>query len=383
MPYPTRIAYVIDRIDAGGTGRQLQLLLEGLDRRRFEPTVFLLRGDTSHPFAPRGVGIEVLDINALMSLAGLQKLGLLIKRFRQKDIHIVQTFFQDSTFLGVLAARLARVPAVFVSIRDLLFWTTTVNFGVFRLMTMLADGVLVNSTAVKHRVERFVDARKIHVIPNGMPPPWQAPIEKSTATSVRREFGIPPGKPLAVLVANCNRAVKRVDLLIEAVPLILKQHPAHFMIVGDGHLRSSLEARARELGVARDITFTGQRQDIGGILAEADLAFNTSDSEGLSNSVMEAMQAGLPVVASNVEGNQVLIRHAQTGLLFEPGNFSDLADKTAYLLTHPDQATRLGTAAASLIAGTYSTEKLIGNHERLYLACRSGMRPCRHALRNS
>ncbi len=107
---PIPIAFVMDCIDAGGTGRQVQLLLEGLDRGRFAPTLFLLRGDgRTHPFAPRGVPTEILGLEALIGPDGFRKTVQLARRFRKDRFRIVQTFFQDATFVGIAAARGRRV----------------------------------------------------------------------------------------------------------------------------------------------------------------------------------------------------------------------------------------------------------------------------------
>jgi glycosyltransferase involved in cell wall biosynthesis len=377
MIRPIPIAFVMDRIDAGGTGRQVQLLLEGLDRGRFAPTLFLLREDgRARAFAPRGVTTEILGVDALFGPDGFRKTAKLAQRFREDQIQIVQTFFQDATFVGIAAARLARVPASVVAVRDLLFWTTPLNYAAFRLATRLADRVLVNSQAVRERVSSFVPPWKIAVIPNGIPiPPQDA--ARTGAPSLRAELGIDPGLPLVVLVSNCNRQVKRVDLLVEAVPLVLRRHSAHFLLVGDGHLRPALEARARELGVGRCITFAGERSDVGRILAEADLALNTSDSEGLSNSVMEAMLAGLPVVASDVAGNRELVTPGETGLLFKPGEAGDLAATIIQTLEDEFSKTRWGQAGRLRIQRDFGVAAMVGRHSRFYrsLAGRALSRP--------
>jgi glycosyltransferase involved in cell wall biosynthesis len=367
LPSSIRIAYVIDRLDTGGTERQLKYLIEGLDRKRFDPVLYLLRGDSDHHLKLSDTPVHTLNVNSLISISGLLKLLSFARTLKNYRFDIVQTFFQDATFLGVLAAKMANIPAVVISIRDLLFWSrsTPVTFAIYRFMTALTDGVLVNSKAVKHCVARFVRNRKIRVIPNGIPFP-EPIVENSAPMSLRSELGIRSEAPLVVLVSNCNRRVKRVDLLIEAIPLVLRHHFAHFMLVGDGHLRPILEARACELGVIQHITFAGHRQDISRILSEAYIALNTSDSEGLSNSIMEAMQAGLPVVASDVMGNRELLSHGINGLLFKPGDYKNLAACIVKLLENQSLRISMSHANCARIIRDYAIDVMIKRHSEYY-----------------
>ena len=157
-----------------------------------------------------------------------------------------------------------------------------------------------------------------------------------------------------------------MDLLVESLPLVLREADAFFLVVGDGHLRPALEARARELNVQNHIRFLGQRRDVEDILAGSDIALNTSDSEGLSNSVIEAMRAGLPVIASDVEGNRELIEDGLTGCLFPAGNYEELAKQILYLLKNPEVAERLGTTAGKRVEERFSVTEMIDNYSRFY-----------------
>jgi L-malate glycosyltransferase len=365
----TKIAYVIDQLNTGGTERQLKYLIDGLNPDRFEVTLFLLRGEENHLLRPRYAETETLGVLSLMSRDGFIKLYKFSARLRENKFDIIQTFFQDATIFGVLAGKLAGVRHIFISIRDMRFWATPVQSAVHRIMTGLADALVVNSNAVREHVRSLSAKKPVHVIYNGMPFGLRYLKGSEAKKKLAAELSINENIPIVALVSNCNRSVKRVDLLVESLPIVLRETDAFFMVVGDGHLRPALEARVRELNVQNHVRFLGQRQDVDALLAGADIALNTSDSEGLSNSVIEAMRAGLPVIASDVGGNKELIVDGLNGLLFPAGNFKELARQILYLLKNAEVARRLGGAAEKRVAARFGITDMIENHSRLYASC--------------
>ena len=365
-----KIAYVIDQLDTGGTERQLKYLIDGLDRDRFEVTLFLLRGEKYHLLRPQHADVKTLGVYSLVSREGFEKLYRFSCQLREDEFEIVQTFFQDGTIFGVLAGKMAGVGHIFISIRDMRFWATPVQSAVHRLMTGLADAIVVNSTAVCEHARPLYGNKPVHVIYNGTPLGSHYIRSSEGKKFLAAELGIDENTPIVVLVSNCNRPVKRVDLLVESLPIVLREKEAFFLVVGDGRLRSALEARAHELNARNHVRFLGHRRDVETILAGADIALNTSDSEGLSNSILEAMRAGLPVIASDVAGNRELVEEGLNGLFFPAGNFKELAKQILYLLNNTEVARSLGEAAAQSVAARFSIADMIEKHSRLYASCR-------------
>ena len=365
-----KIAYVIDQLNTGGTERQLKYLIDGLDRDRFEVTLFLLRGEEYHLLRPQHADVKTLGVYSLVSREGFEKLYRFSRQLRENKFEIIQTFFQDGTIFGVLAGKLAGVRHIFISIRDMRFWATPVQSAVHRLMTGLADAIVVNSNAVCEHARPLSGKKPVHVIYNGTPLGRHYLRSSERKKFFVAELGIDEITPIVTLVSNCNRPVKRVDLLVESLPIVLKEKEAFFLVVGDGHLRPALEARVHELNVQNHIRFLGHRKDVETILAGSDIALNTSDSEGLSNSVIEAMRAGLPMIASDVAGNRELVEDGLNGLLFPAGNFKELARQILYLLKNTEVARRLGGAAEKSVAARFSIADMIENHSRLYASCR-------------
>jgi glycosyltransferase involved in cell wall biosynthesis len=219
-----------------------------------------------------------------------------------------------------------------------------------------AHRVVANSQAAAECLRREgVAAEKIVVIPNGIDPTLFGP----------REYR---GRPRTIAMVACLREEKRVDVLLDAAPLILARHPeAEIVIVGDGACRAELETRARTNHVADRVRFLGHRDDVPAVLANADIFVLPSRSEAFPNAIVEAMMSGLPVVASSVGGIPELVEDGRTGRLVPPGDVAQLAAAIIDILDHPDRATQMGQTARGRIEERYSFDRMVHQFEALYL----------------
>ena len=194
------------------------------------------------------------------------------------------------------------------------------------------------------------------VIPNGLD--LNAFAERKTAGSVRT----------IITVANL-RPEKNHETLLAAAAVLLRTRPGlRFQIVGDGPRRADLEELSHARGLGAHVEFLGHREDIPTLLAAADVFVLPSRSEAFPNGAIEAMAAGLPVVASNVGGLRDLIQNGRTGVLVPPGNPEALAGALQSLIDNPAGAEALGRAARSEVQRKYSFDRMIASFEDLYLA---------------
>jgi glycosyltransferase involved in cell wall biosynthesis len=169
-------------------------------------------------------------------------------------------------------------------------------------------------------------------------------------------------------VANL-RAEKAHEVLLRAAARVLPLHPElQFQIAGDGPRMEELRALADSLGIANHVSFLGHREDVPALLAAADAFVLPSRSEAFPNGAIEAMAAGLPVVASAVGGLLDLIEPGRTGLLVEPDNVQALADAIAALTASPPLAAALGGAARDEVARRYGFDRMVRSFEDLYLS---------------
>jgi glycosyltransferase involved in cell wall biosynthesis len=160
---------------------------------------------------------------------------------------------------------------------------------------------------------------------------------------------------------------KRHDIFMKAAAIISQAVPdTRFAIVGDGPLRSHLETMSQELGLDGKAFFLGEQQEVGAYLSAFDVAVLTSETEGCSNSLLEAMALGKPVVATDVGGNQELVSHGETGLLVRSGSAESVAWAVIDLIRNPEVAKTMGNKGKEKILNQFSSEKMVHQYQALY-----------------
>jgi glycosyltransferase involved in cell wall biosynthesis len=185
-------------------------------------------------------------------------------------------------------------------------------------------------------------------------------------TSIRQEFGIPSDAPIVGAICRLN-PIKGVNYLVEAAGLLRDRFPeARFIVLGDGEIKPELTRRFKELGLESRAILTGFRTDTGRFLREFDVSVLPSLTEGLSNTVMESMAAGVPVVATRVGGTPEIVVDGVTGFLVEPRDVSGLANSIATLIEDRQFARRMGDAGRRHILEQFSIERAVGKLEDLY-----------------
>jgi L-malate glycosyltransferase len=365
---PVRVLYCIDAMGPGGTEKQLAGLIHHLDLLRVAPCLCTLRPsliDLSQ------VGCEAFELpfTSLGSPGIVSCVRELRQLVRRRGIDLVHAFFQDATilaYLGTVGTRVVRVG----SFRDLGFWRTRAKVRQLRLVYPRYHGFVANSRAVARHAHDAdgLPPDKVRVIPNGvtvLPEP------------ARRRSG---QDPVVGIVANLNREVKRVDLFLRAARLVADAvSRARFEVVGDGHLRPMLTDLCDELGLARVVSFHGRIPNPSAEIARFDVGVLTSDSEGLSNAILEYMAAGVPAVARRVGGNEEAVTDGETGYLVDGAAPADIARPVIRLLQDEASRERMGARARAVAATDFSWEACARRHERYYSDLMQAVRLRGHA----
>ena len=187
------------------------------------------------------------------------------------------------------------------------------------------------------------------------------------------DLEIPPGAPIVTYVANL-REDKGHLCLVEAVRAVAAEFPeVRFLFIGRENAEAvPVRRRIRELGLERHILLTGSRRDVAGILGASSLAAHPGEQEGLSNAILEAMAAGIPVVASGVGGNPEAVEDGETGRLVPPGDPAALASAILDLLRDPDRAVAMGRAGRERARERFSLEGMVTAVEETYLELLEG-----------
>jgi L-malate glycosyltransferase len=267
----------------------------------------------------------------------------------------------------VPAARLAGVPVIISSRRDLahLIWYQSKRRVWLRRIQNLSAVVLANANPIREALiaeDRFAP-EKVRVIHNGID------VEKFARVNRDRDRILPGAGhgTLIVLIGNMHSDVKGHPLLISAAPAIVREYPdTRFVFVGDGEQRQEFEHQASALGLAQNVMFLGQRNDIPEILACCDIGVLPSKAEGLPNAVLEYMAAGLPVVVSSVGGNSEIIRDGITGLLVPPQDSQALSSALLRFLRESVLARRVAESGQAYVRENFSFERLIEQVDSLY-----------------
>jgi len=367
MPLP--IAIFVDRFIPGGTQRQMIELLRRIDRRQFQmhPVCFHDDGPWTVRVVELGDRITRFPIYGFKRPATVHQLVRFARWCRQNHIAVVHTWDIYSNVFGLPGAALAGVPLRIGSRRGL---------GgpppVRRLQTLAcraAHRMVANSRAAANQLmAQGVPATDIDLIPNGID------LSMFPVRHHRRQ-------PRKVAMVARLFEEKRVDVLVAAVPRVLARYPdVEFQIVGEGPCRARLMDQARDGGVLPHVQFMCHRDDVPAILATSDVFVLSSESEASPNVIIEAMAAGLPVVASNVGGIPELVTEAVTGHLVPPADPNALASAILDLLDHPDRAIAFGEAARARIEQQYSFDRMVAQFESLYTS--RSIDPARSNVRN-
>ncbi|MEP6593275.1 MAG: glycosyltransferase [Acidobacteriota bacterium] len=353
----TPVAVFITAFEPGGTERQMTELVRRLDPRQFRVHVacFHRAGAWLPRVLERAASVVEFPIRGFGRPATAGQLLAFARWCRRERIAVVQTCDLYANIFGLPGAALAGVPVRIGSRRELNPDKSTGQIRLQRLAYRAATKVVANSPAAREVLTaEGVAPGSIAVIANGVDPLW---------------FDLPDHqRPIRTVITVANlRPEKSHEALLEAAAALAPTHPdLRFQIVGDGPRRQALEARAAALGLGGSVHFLGHRDDVPALLAAADLFVLPSRSEAFPNGVIEAMAAGLPVVACAVGGLVDLIEPGTTGLLVPPGDAAALAAAIARLAGDAVEAASLGRAARLAVRQRYSFDRMVGSFEDLY-----------------
>jgi glycosyltransferase involved in cell wall biosynthesis len=340
----------------GGTERQLTETALSLDRSLFSPHVACVDGTGFRADELRRAGVPILELR-FSSFASPQcfAAGAQLRRYiREHRIELVHTFDTQMNIFGIPAVALFGGPVVLSSQRcfENVIWPQ--HRSLTRFAHRLADGVVVNCAALEEHLRRdySVPADKIHICLNGL--------DTSVFHPAGRAEPRPAGLQDASLVTGSVcvlRPEKNLTTLLRAFALVRGvRHGMKLVIVGSGPEREGLEALAKNLGIEGECCFFPAAENVASWLRAIDVFVLPSISEAFSNSLMEAMGCGCCAVASNVGGNPELVRHGETGLLFESGNAEDLAGQLRAVVIDDALRDRFAGAGSSFVLNHLSRE---------------------------
>ena len=355
------VSFLIPTLDRSGAEKQLVLLARGLPRDEFAVEVIAL--DRGGPYGEAlndaGVPVTVIGKRGRFDPGAWRRLK---SHLRQREPDILHTYLFAANAYGRMAVDHARTRVV-ISERCVDSWKAGWQFAVDRMLASRTDRLVANSQSVAEFYKQRGVTAPIVVIPNGIEPP---PEPAFTRQQLLTELRLPDDALLVCFVGRLAQQ-KRVDDLLWAAQILRQAEPrAYFLVVGDGPERTRLQQRARDVEVSEHVRWLGHREDAAAVLARCDVFWLGSSFEGMSNSLLEAMACGRPVVVTDIPPNRELVRHGEDGYLVNIGDGAAFAQYTVKLFNDPDAARRLGEAAHAKVRRDFSVETMIERHVELY-----------------
>jgi glycosyltransferase involved in cell wall biosynthesis len=352
----TTVLFIVKPERGAGAEMVLVEAAARLDPERFRVICGLLTPDADRVIPARLATLDfnLPGLNGWVWLRFFFHLCWVIYRRRVDAIH-VNSYVPGN--YARLAAALMQVPIVIDH------WHGFTRFNRKRRLICRALGRFTDlSLAVSRGVKDYLvaeiglDPAKIRVVPNGVD--LAALDAARPGPIVRRELGLPEGVPVIGLVGRLDHWGKGHKELFQAMVSLQASHPVCALIVGGGRRQAEMRELAASLGLGESVHFLGQRQDVPDLLQAMDILVLPSYSEGVSLALLEAMAAGLPVIATAVGGLPDVVADAETGLLIPPKDAAALAGAITRLLTDPARAQQLGANARTHVRERYSLDRL-------------------------
>ncbi|MFX0207099.1 MAG: glycosyltransferase [Candidatus Hodarchaeota archaeon] len=362
--------YIIDALKAyGGSELHLLQIARKLDRNKFNPIIFPLRSakDLIRRFTDFNIPTEECNIKRFYTLAGIKAALRITKIIKKKNVKIIQTFHSDSDIFGTVLGTFLGVPVIISSRRDMGDWSRKKRHIIaYKAIRYFVDKIVVVSNAVGDRIKSLenVHRDKVITIYNGVDLDYfNQSIRKD---EVKKNLGLYPNHKVVCMIGNL-RPIKGHEYFLQAASSILSDfREVQFMIVGEGPLLEDLEKLTNKLGLHQKVLFLGKTNDIREILSVTDVSVLSSLSEGFSNTILESMSMGKPVVATRVGGNPEAVIDGATGLLVPPRDPNALANAVVKLLKNPELADQFGIMSKGRVREYFSLDGMIANMQGLY-----------------
>ncbi|MCL4441115.1 MAG: glycosyltransferase [Firmicutes bacterium] len=364
-----RVLHVIGGGEFGGAERHILNLATAMKKEMVEVSVCCLFADPFVKVAREaGIKSHSVPMRHKMDFGIVTKLRDLII---EEKIDIVHTHGVRANLVGRLAARMAGVETVVTTVHSLLaqdypdLFSRLANTFIERASRGLTTHfIAVSGGLQKALVQQGIPEKRITVIYNGLNPDFFR--IKGSVGRWRQSAGFSPGVPLVAIVGRLHPVKGHLYFLRAAAEILKERTDVHFLVVGSGPERDSLEDYTMKLGISDHVTFTGFVSDVSELMPDLNLLIVPSLWEGFGLTALEAMAVGVPVVATSVGGLPEIVDHGTTGLLVPPADEAGLTRGIVWMLDHPQEAVEMAAAAKEVVEQKFSASAMARRTEDLY-----------------
>lgn len=334
-----RLTIVHSEWSSGWGGQERRIVAEARAIATLGHRVVLVTRPQAEILGPArnaGLGCHTLPFRANVDLVSIVRLARLLRRV---EADVLNTHSSIDAWVGAAAARLTGTPLL--RTRHI---AKKIHAHPLNVVHRLADLTITAGEAMRQAflADTGVSPASVVSIPTGIDTDHFDP-ERADAQALRRQLGLPIGVPIVATVAILRRD-KRLEVLLAAIARLRQRHPVHLAIAGSGAWRALLEAEARMLGIAEDVTFLGDVEDVRWVLAGADVVASASVVEGVPQALAQALAMQRPVAATDTGSVAEVVQHERTGLLVPIEDPQALATAIEHLLSDPQRAAALAHA---------------------------------------
>lgn len=362
-----RILVICGSLGVGGAEVQAAKLLPLLDRQKFDVEVVYYNKETGHPkdqLLSQGIPVHYLGNDKWDRWQFMKKLTNFI---RQGKFDIVHAWMASANHYARLPALWARVPVIIGGLQGQIElqknWSVLYSF-----MNLACSGWIVNSQTLKEFVKNelfFMHGTPVWVVKNGLEVGGENLFRQKELTEYD---AIRENRPVVGIVGRLHPVKNHRLFLDMALELTSAGVDADYWIIGDGPMRSDIEHAVAEMGLSTRVKLLGLRQDVNVALCRMDVLVLTSDSESCPNAVLEAMRAGLPVVATNCTDFNNIIEEGDNGFIVPIREKILLTQRVAHILATPTLRETMGAKSRAIIDSRFSLNAAVNSLADAYLA---------------
>jgi glycosyltransferase involved in cell wall biosynthesis len=353
----------------GGAETVIYNIASNLDRDSFNPRVVLFRPGWFQDFlTEKGITVDIIksrrswDVSFITKLAGY---------CRQHKIDLIHAHLPGGNLYGSVVGKVLGLPVICTLHNEFIMPGSVENFSGAKMFIIrnLASRMVIVAEYMRadYLHKGKIPSKKMVLIYNGVSP--QKNESSFDLDNFKRQIDFRAGDILIANIANL-RPPKGHLILIEAAARVLREiHRAKFLLIGeegDGKIKSAIIDRVNALGIADRVKLLGFRKDVSQVLRHVDIFLLSSISEGLPVSVVEAMRAGLPVIATTVGGLPEVVKDSESGFLVKPGDPESLAEKISVLCKDDSQRRQMGQKGSVIASQYFSLDIMIKKYQDLY-----------------
>jgi len=361
-----KLVHIVYSLEIGGMENGVVNLLNHIDKKIFKPIIITLANKGSFALRINTDSIQLIELDKKEGndLKLPFHLYRILKKFKP---HIVHTHNWGSLCEGTIGAKLAKVPIIVHGEHGTIQKSRS-NILIERFFLRIVDQVLSVSEMHRNKMNKIIGfpQKKIKVMLNGVDTERFSPIKKNLL--IRAALGIRKDEIVIGTVGRLVKVKNQAMLILSFSRLSKNCSNIKLLLIGDGPLKENLLILAASLGIASNVLFLGKKENIPDILQAMDIFALPSISEGLSNTILEAMSCELPIVATDVGGNSEIVKNGITGYLVPSNDIEAMTKALSDLISKPDQRKQMGIASRKITMSCFSLKEMVENYEKLYLS---------------